>query len=93
MIRVSPICFGLLTLSGCQIAPWDYAAQNDEIAACYSSATPDGVTECLAREDTKDPVYPITYKPGNGAFCTPDLDKKACRAVLESANKPSDTAH
>ncbi len=79
----------LLPLIGCANFPWDYTAQNSRIAACYQGATPDDVTACLGREDFVDPVYPVAFKPGSGAFCSPDLDKKECRQFLESANEPS----
>lgn len=46
------------------------------------------VAACLGREDIIDPVYPVAFKSGNGAFCSPDLDKKECRQFLETANEP-----
>lgn len=78
-----------LPLAGCSHFPWDYGAQNSRIAACYHGATPDDVTACLAREDITDPVYPVAFKPGDGAFCSPDLDRKECRDFLETANEPT----
>ncbi|MEM6557299.1 MAG: hypothetical protein AAF642_15570 [Pseudomonadota bacterium] len=46
------------------------------------------VTACRGREDIIDPVYPVAFKPGTGAFCSPDLDKKECREFLETVNEP-----
>ena len=89
-MRHSVLSLTLMTLlSGCSHLPWDYTAQNTRIAACYHGATPDDVTACLAREDIKDPVYPVAFKPGSGAFCSPDLDHKDCRRFLETANEPT----
>lgn len=79
----------IMPLAGCTSFPWDYDAQNSRIAACYYGATPDDVTSCLGRENLVDPAYPVAFKPGGGAFCSPDLDKKECRAFLESADEPS----
>ena len=83
----------LLPLAGCTHFPWDYTAQNSRIAACYHGGTPDDVTACLGREDIEDPVYPVAFKPGNGAFCSPDLDHKECRESLENANAPTLPVH
>ena len=80
----------LVGLAGCAHVPWDYPAHKARISACYHSATPDGVTECLAREEIKDPVYSAVFKPGSGAFCSPDLDARECRSFLETANTPQD---
>lgn len=88
-MRYGPLWIGLLALSGCQSVPWDPAAHDSRVSACYQAATPDDVTTCLDREDVNDPVYPVAFKPGNGAFCSPDLDRKDCREFLESANEPS----
>jgi hypothetical protein len=80
----------LSSVAACSHLPWDYPAQEARISACYHSPTPDGVTECLAREEIKDPAYPTTFKPGSGAFCSPDLDARECRSFLETANTPQD---
>ena len=80
----------LFGVAGCQHVPWDYAVQGARVSACYHGVTPDDVTTCLAREDIADPVYPAAFKPGYGAFCSPDPDAKECRAHLETANTPRD---
>ena len=50
------------------------------------------VAACRGREDIIGPVNPVAFKPGTGAFCSPDLDKKAdkkeCREFLETVNEP-----
>lgn len=79
----------LFPLVGCTHFPWDYGSQNTRIAACYHGVTPDDVTACLGRENIKDPVYPVAFKPGGGAFCSPDLDYKECREFLETVNEPT----
>ncbi|MEO1553933.1 MAG: hypothetical protein AAFR82_08345 [Pseudomonadota bacterium] len=79
----------LFPLVGCTHFPWDYEAQKTQVTACYHGVTPDDVTACLAREQIEDPAYPLAFKPGGGAFCSPDLDYKDCRVFLESLNEPT----
>lgn len=81
---------GAILVTGCSHTPWDYSAQNARISNCYYGATPSDISACLAREEIDDPVYPTAFKPGQGAFCSPDLNKAQCRSALETANKPLD---
>ena len=88
MGRRAALVSGLFFIGGCTHVPFDYSAFNSNVNACYFGVTPDDVRVCLDRVKSKDPAYPMTFEPGNGAFCSPDLNKRECRDFLESANEP-----
>lgn len=89
MPRFAVLFLGPIALCGCSLTPVDYDVQRASIATCYYGVTPDDVKACLYRKKRKDPAYLMAFQPGNGAFCSPDLDARECRDFLESANEPS----
>ena len=89
MFGRAALIIGLFALGGCSQVPFDYSAFHSSVNACYFGVTPDDIRACLERANTGDPAYPMTFEPGYGAFCSPDLDKGECRDFLESANEPS----